>query len=82
MPKAYADDRPPTNRGEVERPPASPPPPAEESAPEPLEVPDGTIPEVLAWVGYSTERAELALAEELARESPRSTLVAELERRV
>jgi hypothetical protein len=42
-------------------------------------VPDGTISEVMAWVGSDPNRAADALAVELAKESPRSTLVARLQ---
>jgi hypothetical protein len=43
-----------------------------------LEVPDGSISEILDWVGDDEERAALALEAELAKESPRSTLVDKL----
>lgn len=42
--------------------------------PEPLEVPDGTIGDVLAWVGNDPARAEAALAAEMAGRR-RKTLV-------
>lgn len=42
------------------------------------EVPDGTIEQVLAWVGDDQARAVRALDAEHAREKPRSTLVARL----
>lgn len=41
-------------------------------------VPDGSISEVLAWVGDDPDRAVLALKAELAKETPRSTLVDKL----
>jgi hypothetical protein len=41
-------------------------------------VPDGSIAEVLDWVGDDPDRATLALEAELAKESPRSTLVDKL----
>ncbi|MEU4576619.1 hypothetical protein [Nonomuraea sp. NPDC023979] len=42
------------------------------------EVPDGTVEQVLAWVGDDQARAVRALDAEHAREKPRSTLVARL----
>lgn len=43
------------------------------------DVPDGTIQDVLDWVGDDVELATLALAVENAKETPRSTLVTALE---
>jgi hypothetical protein len=43
-----------------------------------LEVPDGSISEILDWVGDDPDRAALALEAELDKESPRSTLVDKL----
>lgn len=42
-------------------------------------VPDGTVAETMAWVGEDVERAQAALDAELAKDKPRSTLVAQLE---
>jgi hypothetical protein len=44
------------------------------------QVPDGTIAEVLDWVGDDSDRAVAALEAEEARDQPRSTLVAALEK--
>ncbi|UUV34386.1 hypothetical protein NQK81_13325 [Amycolatopsis roodepoortensis] len=44
------------------------------------EVPDVNKDELLAWVGDDTDRAARALAAENARDKPRSTVVAELEK--
>lgn len=41
---------------------------------------DTTAADVLAWVGDDPERAEEALAAELAKDKPRSTLVKSLEK--
>lgn len=43
-------------------------------------VPDGTVEAVLAWVGDDPERAQRALDYERAKPTPRTTLVAELEK--
>jgi hypothetical protein len=43
-------------------------------------VPDGTAAEVLEWVADDPQRAGAALVAETARERPRSTLVAHLEK--
>lgn len=59
-----------------------PSPPAEHSGPvegETAIVPDGTIDEVLVWVGDDLERAALALADEVQKAKPRVTLVSRLE---
>ncbi|SEN86805.1 hypothetical protein [Nonomuraea pusilla] len=54
---------------------------AQPPAPEEQDVPpiDGTINEVLAWVGDDQERAVQARDEESARDKPRSTLLAQLD---
>lgn len=65
------------------------PAPADDSEPEPAaggardgsEVPDGTTQDVLDWVGDDQARAQQALDAENARSTPRTTLVAELEKR-
>ncbi|MGW6703608.1 hypothetical protein ACWGDE_01760 [Streptomyces sp. NPDC054956] len=41
---------------------------------------DATAADVLAWVGEDSERAAAALAAELAKDKPRSTLVKQLEK--
>ena len=43
-----------------------------------IEVPDGSISDVLKWVGDDPARAAAALAAEYARDVPRSTLVDKL----
>lgn len=47
-----------------------------------VEVPDGSIREILTWVGDDQERALEALRAERARPTPRKTLVNELKGRV
>jgi hypothetical protein len=47
-----------------------------------VEVPEGSVREILAWVGDDHERATEALRVEQARETPRKSLVRELEGRV
>lgn len=42
-------------------------------------VPDGTVDDVLDWVGEDADRATLALAAEVARQKPRKTVLAALE---
>lgn len=42
---------------------------------DPNEVPSGTVPEILTWVGNDTERAQRALDTERAHEKPRKGLV-------
>lgn len=42
-------------------------------------LPDGTVDEVVAWVGNDQARAQLALDAEQAKDSPRKTAVAALE---
>ena len=42
-------------------------------------VPEGTVKEILAWVGDNKDRAILALEAENAKESPRKGLVSSLE---
>jgi hypothetical protein len=44
------------------------------------EVPDGTVAEVLEWVGDDSDRAVAALEAEEAADQPRTTLVAALEK--
>lgn len=46
------------------------------------DVPDGTVVEVLRWVGDDTGRARAALEVEQSKESPRSSLVGQLNDRV
>lgn len=53
---------------------------AEPSAPAPLEVPDATPEEVLAWVGEDAARAAAALAAEEDRDEPREELIEALEK--
>lgn len=48
--------------------------------PEPDPVPDGTVAEVLAWVDGNSGRAVRAWEAEAAKEKPRASLVAELEK--
>ena len=43
------------------------------------DVPSGTVPEVLTWVGDDVERAQKALDEEVANDKPRKGLVAQLQ---
>lgn len=45
-------------------------------------VPQGSVDEVLSWVGDDQDRARNALAVENSKSSPRTTLVRELERRL
>lgn len=45
----------------------------------PPELPDGTVPEVLDWVGDDRERAAQARTAEAAKSSPRTTLLAKLD---
>lgn len=58
-----------------------PEPPHEEVRDLAVEVPEGTVNEVLTWVGDDHDRAVAALHAELARETPRKGLVADLEKR-
>lgn len=44
------------------------------------EVPDGTVAAVLDWVGDDSDRAVAAIEAEEARDQPRTTLVAALEK--
>lgn len=44
------------------------------------DVPGGSIPDVLAWVGEDPERARLALEVERAQPSPRKSLIEKLEK--
>jgi hypothetical protein len=59
--------------------PVEPETPAEEPA-DPDAVPDGTVDEVLAWVGDDPERVRQAMAVEVGRDKPRSTLIDALTR--
>lgn len=63
----------------VEDEPGDEPEPVELTPIDTSDVPDGNIDEVLDWVGDDSDRADRALAVELAAASPRSTLVARLE---
>lgn len=45
------------------------------------DVPDGTAADVLAWVGDDPTRAQTAYDVEIASEKPRTTLLADLERK-
>lgn len=45
----------------------------------PDDVPDGTVPEIMTWVGEDSERAQKALDKEQEDEKPRKGLVAQLE---
>jgi hypothetical protein len=66
--------------GNVAEPAPDAPPPAETPPEQQVEpVPDGTIDEVMAWVGTDPARARQALDAENAKPSPRSTLVSQLE---
>lgn len=38
-------------------------------------VPDGTVAQVLEWVGYDPDRAKAALVSEHAKREPRKTLI-------
>jgi hypothetical protein len=67
-PEAYPPDATPLEEGEGSA-------AAEET------VPDGAVGSVLAWVGDDPERAQRALDHERAKQAPRTTLIAELERR-
>lgn len=46
-----------------------------------VEVPEGTVNEVLTWVGDDHDRAVAALHAELQRDTPRKGLVTDLEKR-
>lgn len=48
----------------------------------PEDVPSGTVPEVMTWVGDDSVRAQKALDEELANERPRKGLVSQLTEKV
>lgn len=50
------------------------------ATPDPNAVPDGSATDVLTWVGEDKDRAARALAIENAKDKPRSTLVASLEK--
>lgn len=53
---------------------------AEKPPADPDAIPDGTAADVLAWVSDDRDKAGKALEAELAKEKPRSTLVAALEK--
>lgn len=46
---------------------------------DPNEVPVGTVPEILTWVGEDKEKAQKALDKELENSKPRKGLVSSLE---
>lgn len=45
----------------------------------PDDVPSGTVPEILTWVGEDVDRAKRALAKESEDKKPRKGLVSQLE---
>jgi hypothetical protein len=47
-------------------------------APDVDPVPDGTVEEIVEWVGDDEDRRRAALAAELAADRPRSTLITQL----
>jgi hypothetical protein len=47
-----------------------------------LQVPEGSIRELLEWVGDDTTKAESALEAEHKREKPRKSLIADLEEKL
>lgn len=53
---------------------------AAEAAQADTDVPEGTTNEIMAWVGDSTERAKNALDAENENDTPRKTLVSQLEK--
>lgn len=69
-------DRAPRIEEPVEKPTSTPivAPDAKEG-----DVPSGTVPEVLSWVGDDKERAQKALDAENENDKPRKSLVSELE---
>lgn len=71
-------DAPPVTVPDEEAPPS--PVEVDPIEPEPLEVPDGSAKDIRAWVDGDPARAAAALAAERARPTPRTTLIAELER--
>jgi hypothetical protein len=58
---------------------AQTPAPAAPAAPEAIEVPKGTVPEILEWVGDDLEKAQAALDAEHESKNSRKGLVHELE---
>jgi hypothetical protein len=62
-----------------EAPEAPPAPPAAPAGGDGSEVPDGTVEDVLDWVGDDRDRAQDALAAEQSKPTPRVTLVEALE---
>ena len=52
---------------------------AEAIAVDPVTVPDGSVADVLEWVGDDEDRRRAALAAELDADSPRKTLIAALQ---
>lgn len=52
----------------------------DEGDPDGAQVPDGTVDEVLAWVGSDPERAIAAREHEQAKPSPRKSLIERLEK--
>lgn len=71
---------PKTNKDRVKLQGEPEPEPTEVESPveAPTDVPDGTVADVLEWVGDDTDRAVDALAVEQSAEHPRSTLIASL----
>lgn len=53
--------------------------PLPQESSDPNAVPQGTVPEVMTWVGDDKERAQKALDAEQANERPRKGLVSSLE---
>lgn len=78
---AERDPKPTPSQLEVERGLVPVPEDSEADTSDDSEVPDGTTQDVLDWVGDDSDRAQQALDAEQARDTPRTTLVAELERR-
>lgn len=53
-----------------------------ERAPKVEPVPEGTVSEIMRWVGEDVERAKRALEVEQAHEKPRKSLVEQLNERL
>lgn len=70
------DDHPANNHLRRYRFPVSEP----EGDPDEIQVPDGTVDDVMAWVGNDVERALAALEHEKAKASPRKSLIEKLEK--
>jgi hypothetical protein len=66
--------------GELSEPVAEVPEPSPEPAPEVAPVPDGTVDEVLEWVGDDPTRARRAADAEQAKDRPRTSLLAKLDK--